>query len=278
MHIEFTDACNLKCIYCNNPHFPFPRKMMDDETFNNLITQIKNSKIDRICIGGGEATIHPRFNEYVTRLAKVSKILTIVTNGHWKGQEISYSLLSAPVDFIEFSVEAGTREDFEKTRVGSDYDLIIHNLTELNRVKRELKSTSHINLRLMVRPSQKGKTERESIRFWKQFGNTIMPQYVLKTEGVNNSSDVFLPKPMSTGEYPECSMPFRNIQIRSNGDVPICQVSGSSLNVEKKLIAGNINDNSINEIWQGSLFRQYRTGHRYRKTELLPTCKGCKGC
>jgi MoaA/NifB/PqqE/SkfB family radical SAM enzyme len=251
--------------------------MMDDETLNKLITQIKKSKIDRICIGGGEPTIHPRFNEYVTRLAKVSKILTIVTNGHWKYPETPYSLLNAPVDFIEFSVEAGTRNDFEQIRVGSDFDLYIHNLTELNRLKKELKSKSHINLRLMVRPSQKGRTEKESIRFWKQFGNTIMPQYVLKAEGVNSFSDVFLPKQLSPGEYPKCSMPFRNIQIRSNGDVPICQVSGSSLDVNKKLIAGNINDTTINEIWQGPIFRQYRNGHRYRKPELLPICKGCFG-
>src|SRR5512140_1970321 len=48
IHVEFTDDCNLKCIYCNQPHFPYPRKMMDKETFSRLIGQIKKSKIDRI--------------------------------------------------------------------------------------------------------------------------------------------------------------------------------------------------------------------------------------
>lgn len=278
MHIEFTDACNLKCIYCNNPHFPSPRKMMDDVTFNNLIPQIKNSKIDRICIGGGEATIHPNFNEFVSRLAKVSKILTIVTNGHWKDKKVPYTLLRAPVDFIEISVEAGNKEDFEQTRVGSNYDLFIHNLKELIRIKKEVKSKSHINFRLMVRPSQRGKIEIESTRFWKQFGNTVMPQYVLKTEGVEMISDIFLPRQISMGRYPKCSLPFKNIQIRCNGDVPVCQISGSSSDAEKKLIAGNINHESIDKIWQGSLFKQYRMGHRLRKKEMIPICKGCNGC
>lgn len=278
LHIEFTNSCNLKCVYCNNPHFVHPREIMSDETFNTLIGRLKKSKIDRICIGGGEATIHPRFKEYTSELAKVAKILTIVTNGQWKDEAIARTLLSASVDFIEISVESGSKEDYEQTRVGGSHDLLLKNLTRLKELRKELNSRSHINLRLMVRPSQRGKIERESLVFWKNYGDSIMPQYVLKTEGVDTISDVFMPKQMAADEYPKCSLPFCNIQIRSNGDIPICQISGSALNPAKKLVAGNIRENSMAEIWQNELFRSYRDGHRNNKTELIPICKGCKGC
>jgi MoaA/NifB/PqqE/SkfB family radical SAM enzyme len=278
MHVEFTNACNLKCVYCNNPHFPHPRGMMEDRTFDRLIEGLRGSRVDRVCMGGGEATTHPKFGEYARRLKKEVRVLTIVTNGHWTKPSVPEALLMAPVDFIEISVEAGTRQDFEAMRQGSDYDLVIRNLRELKSMRNRLRSPSHINLRMMVRPSQRGVVERESRKFWKRFGDTLMPQYVLKTEGITTIDDAYTPKAMALNEFPKCSLPFRNIQIRSNGDIPICQISGSSLSPSKKVITGNINDASVQEIWNGVLFKQYRNAHRARNEELMPICKGCKGC
>lgn len=277
MHIEFTDACNLKCVYCNNPHFAHPRTMMHESTFNNLIEEIKKSKVDRICIGGGEATLHPQFTEFVPKLAKVSKILTIVSNGHWKSDDIPECLIKSGVDFIEISVECGTKEDFETIRVGSNYELIINNLTKLKEFKKQYKSNSLINIRLMVRPSQKGKIEQESLNFWKQFGDTIMPQYVMKSRGFETIEDVFMPEQIAKDVVPKCTLPFRNIQIRTNGDIPICQVSGSALEPERKLIAGNINKDSLNKVWRDGAFKTFRDAHRNRNTDALEICKGCRG-
>jgi MoaA/NifB/PqqE/SkfB family radical SAM enzyme len=165
--------------------------MMQDSTFNNLINELKRTKVDRICIGGGEATLHPKFTEYVPKLAEVSKVLTIVSNGHWKSDEIPKCLIKSGVDFIEISVESGTKEDFENIRIGSNYELLIKNLTRLREIKKEFKSKSHINIRLMVRPSQKGKIEMQSMKFWRQYCDSIMPQYVMKLGGFETISDVF---------------------------------------------------------------------------------------
>lgn len=278
LHIEFTNACNLKCVYCNNPFFSHPREMMSDFTFNNLIKHISESKIDRICIGGGEPTLHPKFTEYVKKLAKVSKILTIVTNGHWTNSEIAKAMVTSPIDYIEISVESGNKLDFENTRIGSNYDLIIKNLIELNEFKKEFNSKSTINLRLMVRPSQKGRIETESRKFWKKYSDTIMPQYVLKSIGAETINDVFTSTHSANNNVPKCTLPFKNIQVRSNGNVPICQISGSSFDLQKVLIAGNINKSSLLEIWRGELFNQYRSAHRKKNYEKIPICKGCSGC
>lgn len=277
MHIEFTNSCNLKCVYCNNPHFANPREMMQESTFNNLVNALKISKVDRICIGGGEATLHPKFTDFVPRLAAVSRILTIVTNGHWKSDDVPTCLVKSGVDFIEISVECGTKEDFETIRVGSKYNLVIHNLKRLMEIRNQYKSKSHINLRLMVRPSQKGKAEKESMRFWKQYADSVMPQYVMKSRGFETIADVFMPEQIAKDVIPKCSLPFRNIQVRANGDIPICQVSGSALEPERKVIAGNINTESLNAIWRGELFRQYRDAHRNGETAALEICRGCRG-
>lgn len=277
MHIEFTNACNLQCVYCNNPHFSNPREVMSELTFNKLIDEIKKSRIDRICIGGGEATLHPKFINYVEKLSKVSKLLTIVTNGNWNSDEISECLIRSGVDFIEVSVECGTKEDYENIRVGSNYDLVIWNLIKLNEYKKKYKSKSHINIRLMIRPSQRGSIKEKSTKFWKQYGDTVMPQYVMKSRGFDTISDVFIPEQIAKDIIPKCSLPFRNIQIRVNGDIPICQVSGSALEPERKLITGNINTDSINKVWREGLFKEFREAHRKRELNTLEICRGCRG-
>jgi len=60
LSVNFTDACDLQCVYCNNPLFPYPRTMMSDEVFNCLLKNLKKAKINRVRIGGGELTLHPK--------------------------------------------------------------------------------------------------------------------------------------------------------------------------------------------------------------------------
>lgn len=277
MHIEFTDSCNLKCVYCNNPHFAHPRQVMAETTFEAIIESLKKSKVDRICMGGGEATLHPKFIQFAKELKKVTKVLTVVTNGHWKNHEIIQGLVDY-VDFVEISVEAGSKEYFEKTRIGADYNLVLNNLETLKKLRDTSNSKTRINFRLMIRPSQKGEIEAKSKAFWKPYADSIMSQYVLKIEGVDVTEDIFIPEQMEANTYPKCSLPFRNIQIRANGDIPICQISGSALNKSKRVIAGNIKDNSVNEIWNTGTFQTFRDAHRNRTLEDISICKGCKGC
>jgi MoaA/NifB/PqqE/SkfB family radical SAM enzyme len=277
MHIEFTDSCDLKCVYCNNPHFAHPRQLMKKETFDTLVSHLKKTKVDRICMGGGEATLHPKFPYFAAELNKVTKLLTIVTNGHWKTDEIIEALVKN-IDFIEISVEAGGKENFEKLRVGSNFELITENLKKLKKLRDETDAKARINLRLMVRPSQRGRIEKDSLDFWSKYADSIMPQYILKIEGVPEIDDLYIPKQMKSNEYPKCSLPFRNIQIRAGGQVPICQISGSTLDPSKKVIAGNILTEDLNEIWQGETFSDFRHAHRKREFEKAGICQGCKGC
>ncbi|HOU25472.1 MAG TPA: radical SAM protein, partial [Candidatus Cloacimonas sp.] len=47
LSVDITDACNLKCNYCNNPFFPHPRTMMSKEVFEALIEHLKRQNVSR---------------------------------------------------------------------------------------------------------------------------------------------------------------------------------------------------------------------------------------
>src|SRR3990172_5608141 len=67
-----------------------------------------------------------------------------------------------------------------------------------------------------------------------------------------------------------CVVPFRQMYILYNGDVLLC---GNDW--RRELILGNVNKNSIREIWNGSIARQIRKKILQKKYEDIPPCSGC---
>lgn len=51
--------------------FHNPRTFMSDDVFSNLIKRLDGlKKVDRIIVGGGEPTLHPKFNLISEELSK----------------------------------------------------------------------------------------------------------------------------------------------------------------------------------------------------------------
>jgi MoaA/NifB/PqqE/SkfB family radical SAM enzyme len=275
MHVELTDACNLKCVYCDNPFFAFPRKVMSRETVQSIVSSLATKSIARVCVGGGEPTLHPYFAELVPEIRKIAKVLTIVSNGQWENEKTAATVLTTPFDLIEISVDAGGKSMYERSRQGGDFEKLLRNLIALRRLRKKLHSPSQINVRLMVRPSQRA-IEGSDKKCWRQFCDSVMPQYIVQPDNIPVQDDVYVSQHSVSKSYPRCTLPFRNLQVRANGDVPLCQIAGSNEN--HKLIVGNVNRTSILELWNGAVMNQYRRAHRSRQTSAMPICEGCVGC
>jgi len=85
LRLSITDKCNLRCTYCVSPDYPGSRKS-SSPSFPHLERLLKifvgRCGITKIRLTGGEPTIHPYFNDYLSLLSSLS--LTdrgITTNG-----------------------------------------------------------------------------------------------------------------------------------------------------------------------------------------------------
>ena len=276
LNVELTDACDLKCQYCNNPLFANPRTSMSEEIFARLEDELAAYPIDRLLVGGGEPTLHPRFEDYSARLARRVKFLSIVTNGQWRRASTLRALVEH-YDMIEVSVDAGGRENYERSRVGASYERLVDNLRELRRMRDESSSRALINLRFMVRPSTDAGRRRE-LAFWRRYADSVMPQYVIRHMLSDYSSDVYHSVHVTDDRVPRCTLPFRNLQVRVNGDVPMCATNGSHLDPAKRVILGNVGRDSLRALWTGERLAGIRRAHRDRRLDALPMCRGCRGC
>jgi MoaA/NifB/PqqE/SkfB family radical SAM enzyme len=271
--VEFTNYCNLRCPYCTSPLGLRQRGFMSESTFSRLMEQVRNSGIPRIRItGNGESTLHPRFDEMITELGSACGYLQLVTNGQRLKEPTITSILRAPVRMIEISADAADKAGYERSRIGGNFETLLHNLQALQRLRRELRAPTVINIRVMMRPSQQS-DERNIRRFWREYADTVMPQYIVNKSGVD--ADVFRHHQRQFDVYPRCTLPSTTMDILWNGTVPLCNMSSQQTGRPEGLRVGNINETPLEDLWRDPIFVQYREGHRRRDPGKTPICKGC---
>lgn len=275
LSIELTNYCNLKCPYCTSTLSSRKKGLMPNELVEKISKEAKLLNIQRIqMVGNGESTLHPNFEYCIHLLNNSTPYLSIVTNGQWSRDVTPLALLNN-TKLIEISVDAGGKDQYESSRLGGKYDNLIENLELINRLKKENKFSNLINIRLMIRPSQLGKVKME-IAFWKQYCDIVMPQFLTKINGTEYEVDIFIPKNASTNKFPKCSLPFYHLEVKWNGDVLMCYYSPFQIG-EPGLLLGNANVNSIVDLWNHAILKQYRNAHRSGNKQLMPICKGCPG-
>jgi MoaA/NifB/PqqE/SkfB family radical SAM enzyme len=210
----------------------------------------------------------------VRQLASATKFLSVTTNWHRIDEEIACSVLAAPVNLINISVDGGNKEGYETQRIGGNFERLLEHLTLLKGLKKKMRSWTLINIRLMLRPYQR-EHEQELLNFWRPYGDVVSKQYVLNFDTGPSGSYGY--DTVHDNSRARCTLPFKILDVNWNGNVPLCTYSRRQTGNVDGLLIGNINQHSLLEIWKRPIIQQYRDGHRYRKEELIPICRGCKG-
>ncbi len=277
LELELTNVCNLRCVYCTSPLGLRPRGFMHRTIFDRALAGIEALGINRVrVIGNGEPTLHPQFAEFIRQLAGTTPFLAVLTNAQWRRpDEIVDALVQAPVQMIEVSVDGIDKIGYEAARIAGRFEALLANLETLQRRKRQCRSSTVTNLRVMMRPSERSR-ETEMKAFWRKFADTVMPQYVFARKALKAVGDSYEPLHHSTNAYPRCSQPFNGLQVEWNGNVPLCSNSVEQAG-PPGLLLGNLEHDSLPDLWNSPTMRAYRHAHRTRSIEGMPICRGCTG-
>ena len=266
--IELTNNCDLKCGYCSSPLIdPIWRGFISQETVESAVRSLPAYPNARVrLVGHGEPTLHPRFAEFSRRVARSSRFVSITTNGQWRKSETVTALVEAPFDLIEISVDAGTGAEYEAVRCGASHERLIGNLIELRRRRNLVRGRRPlINIRLMVRPSQKS-AESHYRRFWSDYADTVMPQYIVERDpGRTVGGDAFQPATAAEG-FARCAAALKAIIVGWNGEIQFCKPVG---------IVGNVNRQSLETTWQNGKCGRYRLAQSTGDALTGPLCVGC---
>ena len=67
-----------------------------------------------------------------------------------------------------------------------------------------------------------------------------------------------------------CSMPYFRLSIKADGNVRPCCVGYG-----EKILVGNIYKQTISDIWNSKLFKDFQSMHKNYESSKNPACKEC---
>jgi radical SAM protein with 4Fe4S-binding SPASM domain len=273
--VELTNACNLRCIYCDaqHPQVMRDRGFMDDRTLSTLLEQVRRMGVQTLrFIGAGEPTVHPRFVDFMARAKDAAPIVSVTTNGLLLNQTICTALTQF-VDVVEISVDSDNPSVYERTRKGAKFSTLLGNVERLASATRARRSSTLVHVRVMVRPSDEPRAQEIS-EYWRSRSDVVTIQRIYDYYGLGG--DMF-PVAQGASTFRPCKSIFKMAGVNWNGDVPLCDSSALQLGCPAGLILGNVNQQALDDIWRCEIIRQVRQAHRERSYERAEVCRSCPG-
>ena len=313
LDLEFSSSCfGVACICCPKGKLGYSRKegYMTEEVFGPLCTEI--AKWNQIQPGTvrltflhlyGESISHPHFCDWVARLRHAGVGTTVVsTNAIPLDADKAAAILASSLNTLIVSVDAVTKEVYEKIRIGGDFDLVQENVDRLLALGKQRVASGLRIPQIWVQLLKLNENEDEWLAFARKYTDnarlkTVTPKGRQKRPipGLGDGSYVYF-KTVERfgGQYDEarehsgwdgaderiktCDKPFKRASIWWDGRVPspACCYAADECPILGSVTEGQ----SLHGVWMGKEFQSVRDAFlEFQKTgveEGLPElCKNC---
>ncbi len=137
LHISFGEACNIRCVMCNNPRNHAANPILLDSKI--IIKNVDLAPFMTIMLRGGEPLVLRPCLEFMDYLEKIGKRYTILTNGTLI-DETRAQRLAEHAHSVIVSLNGATREGHESVNKGSSFERVVKNIKRMKRARDSLHS------------------------------------------------------------------------------------------------------------------------------------------
>lgn len=257
VEIELSSACNLRCTYCPRQYLPPLGHYLDMTLWKKLLVELTPHPGTLLTLHRrGESLLHPHFAEIMRDVAGRFAEVQLATNGTLLTEE-KYAPLVQGLTFLSFSLD--TPERFNATRKGADYALVERHILAFLAYNRGRVRTQVSMVRtddVTDEPCQR------FINLWQHKVDRVRVYEEHSRDGVFGA--------MRQRRSPRlsCTMPFYEILIYADGSVGRCNHDWDGPRL------GDVNTQSIADIWQGPQLESLRQQHQ--SLDITdPVCQGC---
>ena len=144
--IETAAVCDLACPFCFRQHIATPDKIMREDLYNRLIEQVAELGVPSAKLNWrGEPLMHPKLPELVDAAKRAGVLETIInTNAVTLDEKLARRLIAAGLDLMIYSFDGGTKETYERMRVGrfgrNRFEPVYENIRRFARLRGEMGS------------------------------------------------------------------------------------------------------------------------------------------
>lgn len=270
LQIEPTNYCNVNCICCPSLRSSRSRGFMDFELFRQVIDEASQMGVKRIRLFlHGEPMLHPRIIDMIRHLKSRQLAINLTTNGmrlnRSKIEEILHSGVNS-ADHITFSILGSSKETFERIMQRANYYTVTQNIHDFLQLRKEYKVNGPVIETIFYSMPENENEEQEYLEHWgrkvdhARLGGKISESFA----GYGEKLERIAPRRQT------CSNIWDRLTIYWNGEVPLCN---EDVNGER--ILGNVNQRSLQEIWNCEELRLTKQAHVEKRFQDLPLCSRC---
>lgn len=269
--LSFVYVCNAGCPNCpyNNSEIRDTYKdamIMGDEVFRRLADEAGPYGSLLRLSGGGEPMLHPKAVEHILYAKEKGCRIGLITNGSRFNEENLTKLISAGIDAIEFSVDAGDAETYATVRANLDWERLNASVRMAVDIRNRLKSPTRIVTSVI---NQQGVDVDKAEAHWSAIVDKVQIRKFL-TWGYNEDKSADDSPYLPPEERLPCPWLFERFNVDSRGDVTLC---GEDIAFKERF--ANVMERSIKDIWLGPEFEELRRKHLERRGHEIAICSTC---
>ena len=281
VYIEPTNFCNFLCPFCplgnQEKNTDSPNKMMDMKVYEKIILNLKelvfkhDKKIDKIQLYKyGEPLLHPDFSQMVkmAKEADIAHSIETTTNGSIISPRLAEEILEAGLDVIRISVEH-IEDDYYKglSRGRMTYSTIKDKVRKLHSLKMKGDYDLHIHVKILGSLLSNEQIER-FITDYMDIADSWNVDAIMPAKDPINNDYIKLSKLEDSRIV--CYDIFNKLNINYDGTISTCCVDWCY-----EIVVGDVNVETVEEIWNGKRFNDFRVKHLQGKRCEIEKCATC---
>lgn len=272
--IDTVSFCNLKCSMCVHQNMTRKKGIMPWNLFTKIVDEIsetdKNVRVWMVFFG--EALILKRRKPTIFDMiayAKGKGLTDVVmnSNANLLDREAAEGLIKSGLDAIYIGIDAFLPETYAKVRVGGNYEKTVRNVLNLIDLKKQLGAEKPQVFAQFVEMDINRAEKEEFIRFWTEHGATVKIRPKVSWAGNIDAPNLVLD---NKDRWP-CYWAMQTMSITDTGKVVTCAVD-----LDACFVAGDINNQSLKDVWNGKLKEVRQLHMEKRFDELPPNCSCCR--
>jgi radical SAM protein with 4Fe4S-binding SPASM domain len=273
VHIENTNHCPARCAMCSMDKMVRPTGFMKLGLFERIVDECaKYTQVEQIHLHGfGEPLLDKNLPCRIRYVKDRSRAHTyLVTTINLMTESFARDLISSGLDGMKVSLYGNTKATYESIHRRLNFEKTVGALEILLRVRDEMRAP---NPRVRVQFAE-GLAPAEELEPWARRWGALLDKDrgdVLLNSTLHNWVGS---APTGAGRLPEdqrlCTWPFHDIQILWDGRVSPCV-----FDYDGTTTLGNVNQQTVREIWTGAPYENFRAVWRARKSYSIPMCKAC---
>jgi radical SAM protein with 4Fe4S-binding SPASM domain len=266
IQLETVTKCNAKCPFCPQHEIDRGVPKMPDETWRRVVDQTRGWGVTYRPFLTNEPFVDVRQPDIVRYIKQNDPTARVEynSNGELMTEKNARAILEAGVDIMRFSIDGLSREAYEPSRVGVNYDHVYERVPRFLEIWRdegyEAKGV-FTEVRMIEVPENRHEIAAYKA-FWGPRCSEVLVTQLYQWPWTGQTAADVVKKP--------CLKILDEMFFYANGNATIC-----CWDVHERAVIGNVLEQTVEEIWNSYAARHLRALLDDGRRDLIHLCSRC---